>query len=606
MSAVKILIRKDGLYVENPQSDRKFIDELNDSLSELGVNDFNEPDFIEALKDTESDLIRVSNKHAFQHNDALQFQPSQEDSSKVVATIIPGSLNEPLSKLEILLQLEYDNYPDVSPDMKAIEGAIEQQENETEIFTFIVGTRKLPYIEIFLSSDNMEANILVQFTHDNQYVREEDIMIILKEAAIVQGIRKNIIREIVEANECPEPVVIAHGIESIDGEPGSIVFHFDAQKKKRGPQIDDKGRADFHHLGIFENVEEGDILCELISPGKGTPGYDVRGNETEPIPGKEAILPSGKNTIIDPDNPNNLIAAITGIPKIIDGKVIVEPILNIEGDVGLETGDIEFVGAVRVNGMVNDGFKVIAKGDIYIHDTCESLYLETESDIFINRGIRADKNAFLKAGGNVHALFLEGVTIEAGGEVAIMEYAYHCHIKSKNSVRVLGKKGYIAGGSVTVEKNIITKRLGSLSAPRTEIYVSPSSEEVVELDENQTNKIEKWISKLYEIQIEIDRLTAICDEIPDNKSLKAKEKAEWQKVEAIKIIRQIDPGFVDPNVASEQYIGVLGVVHPNVHIQINQHKITIKQEFDGVRFFVRKHTVAMESFDNSHIKDHVR
>jgi len=606
MSAVQILIKKDGLYVENPQADRKYIDDLKESLDELGVSDFNEPDFVEMLKDTESGFIRVSSKHAQEHNNAIQFKPSQEDSRKIVATIIPSGLSKPFSKLDILVQLEYDNFQDVTPDIRAIEDAIEQQGHETEIYTFIAGIRNLPYIEIFLSPDNMEANILVQFSHENQRVYEEDIMMTLKEAGVVQGIRKNIINEIVKANECPEPEVIARGIESIDGEPGSVMFHFDAQKKKRGPQIDTKGRADFHHLGIFESIEKGDILCELISPGRGIPGYDIKGNETEPNLGKEASLPSGKNTMIDPDNPNLLIATIAGIPKYLDGQVSVEPILNIEGDVGLETGDIDFVGAVRVNGMVNDGFKIVAKDDIYIHDTSESLYLETEGDIFINRGIRADKNAFLKAGGNVHALFLEGVTIEAGGEVVIMEYAYHCHIKSKNSVRVLGKKGYIAGGSVTVEKNIITKRLGSLSAPRTEIYVSPSSEEIVQLTENQINKMEKWINKLSEIQIEIDRLTEIYDEIADEKSLAAKEKAEWQKVEAVKIIRQIDPGFIDPALASEQYIGVLGVVHPNVHIQINQHKMTIKQEFDGVRFFARKHRVVMESFDNSHIKDIAR
>jgi uncharacterized protein (DUF342 family) len=603
MSAVRILIKKDGLYVENPQADRKYINDLKESLDELGVSDFNEPDFVKMLKDAESDLIRVSSKHAQDYKDAIHFKPSQEDSRKIVATIIPHSIIKPFSKLDILVQLEYDNFQDVTPDIRAIEDAIEQQGHETEIYTFIAGIRNLPYIEIFLSPDYMEANILVQFSHENQRVYEEDIMMTLKEAGVVHGIRKNVIREIVEANECPEPVIIARGIESIDGEPGSVMFHFDAQKKKQGPQIDTKGRADFHHLGIFESIEKGGILCELISPGRGMPGYDIKGKETEPNFGKKATLPSGKNTMIDPGNPNLLIATITGIPKCLDGQVSVEPILNIEGDVGLETGDIEFIGAVRVNGMVNDGFKIIAKDDIYIHDTCESLHLETDGDIFINRGIRADKDAFLKAGGNVHALFLEGVNIEAGGEVVIMEYAYHCHIKSKNSVRVLGKKGYIAGGSVTVEKNVLTKRLGSLSAPRTEIYISPSSEEIVQLTENQVNKMEKWIIKLSEIQIEIDRLTEICDEMPDDKSLEAKEKAEWQKVEAMKIIRQFDPGFIDPALASEQYIGVLGVVHPNVHIQINQYKMTIKQEFDGVRFFVRKHRVVMESFDNSNIKD---
>ena len=64
MSAVQILIKKDGLYVENPQADKNYIDDLKESLDELGVSDFNEFDFVEILKETKSHLVRVSIKNA--------------------------------------------------------------------------------------------------------------------------------------------------------------------------------------------------------------------------------------------------------------------------------------------------------------------------------------------------------------------------------------------------------------------------------------------------------------------------------------------------------------------------------------------------------------
>lgn len=603
MTAVKILIREDGLYVENAQADQNFLDELKESLDELGTSDFNESDFVEMLKDTESGLIRVSSILPPKHDEAINFKLSEKDSHKVIATIIPSGSENPLTKMDILMQLEYDNYSDVSPDVKSIEKALKRQKSETEDYSFCVGMRIIPDIEITLTPDSIEASIIVNVTDENQRLREEDIMMALKAAKVVQGIREEAIQEIIEAKNCAEPVIIASGIAPVDGEPGSVLFHFDTKNNNHAPQIDASGRADFHALGIFESMEKGSILCELISPVEGAPGCDVKGNEIKQNPGKEAIMPVGKNTMIDPKNPSKLIASIAGIPKYTGGQVSIEPILNIKGDIGFETGNIKFAGDVIINGKVNSGFEIIAKGDIYINDSCESVRLEAGGNIHINRGIRADQNAYLKAGGNVQALFLEGVTVEAGGDVVINEYAYHCNIKSRKSVRVLGKKGYIAGGSVSVEKHVLANRLGNISVPRTEIYVNALHDNAVELTEEQTSRIDELIEQLSEMQIEIDRLTLQCVEKPYEEFLNAKEKVELQKEEVIKSIREIDPEFEESVAASDQFIGILGTVYSNVHIHINQYKLSIKQEYEGVKFLIRRYKLVMEPFEESDLKN---
>ncbi len=599
MTAVKILIREDGLYVENAQADQTFLDELKESLEELGTSDFNESDFVEMLKDTESGLIRVSSTLPQKHDEAINFKLSEKDSCKVIATIIPSGSENPLTKMDILMQLEYDNYPDVSPDIKAIEKAIRRQKSETEDYSFCVGMRILPDIEITLTPDSMEAGITVQITDENQRLREEDLMMALKKAGVAHGLDEEAIQKIIEANNCVEPVIIARGTETVDGEPGSVVYHFDVQQSKRGPQIDDKGRADFHSLDIFQSVEKGDTLCEVIPPTKGTPGINVKGKEIKPTPGKEASMPAGKNTIVDPKNPSKLLATISGTPICTGGQVSVEPILNIKGDAGLETGNINFAGDVTINGKVNNGFKVISKGDISINETCESVHLEAEGDIQLNRGVRTDQNATLKAGGNVHSQFLEGVTVEADGDVVITDYAYHCNIKSKKSVKVLGKKGYITGGSVTAEKIITANRLGNRSAPKTEIYVNPVIDKTDELTEEQISMMDELIEQLSEIQIEINQLTQKSDE----SSKDAKEKVELQKEEIINSIREINPDFVESVVASDQYVCVVGTVYPNVFIHINRYKLHVQQEFEGVKFIVRNFKIVMEPFEASDLKN---
>ena len=123
------------------------------------------------------------------------------------------------------------------------------------------------------------------------------------------------------------------------------------------------------------------------------------------------------------------------------------------------------------------------------------------------------------------------------------------------------------------------------------------------MTEMQTRRMDKWLDKLFEIQSKINQVTELLNEKPNEKHLKTKKLLDWQKVEAIKRIRRIDPGFIEPGVSSEQYIGVLGTVHPNVHIQINRSKLTVKQEFESVRFFVRQNHIVMEKIQMSDFKD---
>ena len=149
----------------------------------------------------------------------------------------------------------------------------------------------------------------------------------------------------------------------------------------------------------------------------------------------------------------------------------------------------------------------------------------------------------------------------------------------------------------------MANRLGNISVPRTEIYVNTLHDQAVELTEEQTSRIDELIEQLSEIQIEIDRLTQKCAEMPDENTPDAKEIVELQKKEIINSIREIDPEFEESVAASDQFIGILGIVYANVHIHINQYKLSIKQEYEGVKFLVRRYKLVMESFEESDLKN---
>jgi uncharacterized protein (DUF342 family) len=597
MLQIKFKIREDGLYVENPQKEAKFVSELKQSLNDIGIGDFNEEKFLVSLDKCRTDIVKVSDILPSKYDASISFKLNTSEPEKVTATVVPPKSGKSLSKADILISLDEDGYEDVTPDLQAIDQAIEKQDKTDKPYTFNVGIRIMPQIEVKVQKNNMEAVITITKPERCRRICEQDILSALNAAGVSKGIKLDQVRQIAEKNENCTAVLVAAGAEAIDGEDGQIIFNFDAKGEKLGPQIDERGNADFHHLGMFESVKEGFELCEVTEPTKGISGYDVFGQEVMPKSGKRPDLPAGVNTRPDHNNPRVLVSSIPGIPKLSDGKIIINPVLDIKGDVGLKTGDVNFIGDVNVSGTISDGFKVEAKGDVIINDTCESVKIESDGDVILRRGVRSDENAYIKAGRDVVAKFVEGVRVEAGNNVNIQEYCYHSIINAGNMVSVYGKKGYIAGGRISARNHVITKRLGNPLATRTEVFVSAiDSCDDLALNETQTKQLQKLLEMLDEV-LDVLEKTQLSDNDQDTKKNEAiKNEYESKKIELVKRIKKLDPGFIEPDSQSVKYVAVTETVHPNVLIRIRDCQYMTKEEMKAVRFLVIKREMVIEPF----------
>ena len=639
MSAPKLLIKEDGLYVENPESEAEFIAELRNILNEIGVASFNETDYVKNSKTAEDNPVLLSKSLPTRLDAKIFFFLAIEDPTKVIATIIPPRSGKRLSKADVLLKLDELGYDGVSPDLSSIDKALDRQKTEELTYSFTVGSRILPEIEVEVESDNMEASIIIKPEKEKNHLFEEDIYFALKNSGVVRGHQKDIILDIIKKQECYELRVVARGASPVSGDDGEILYHFDAVNEIHGPQMDEKGKADHHNLGVYKDVEEGAILCEVSPPSKGLPGYDVLGGELPAEPGKVIDLPVGQNTKPKPNKSNVLIAAISGIPKLSSGKVIIDPVLNIQGDVGTSTGDVEFKGPINISGTIQDGFKVVAKGDVIINESCNSATIESEGDVILKYGIRSDEGAFIKAGGDVHAAFLEGVTVEAGGNVIIQDYIYHSHITAGKAVEVIGKKGYISGGKIVAHQPVLAKRLGSPAVPRTEIELISSKHSNAKLAEPDQIKLDKFIEDLNETISTIERVEEKLEGREDTKGdeevvetneeeneekssdeksendpgLKTKEesssgileKLNKDKKEILRNIRIIDPDYIEPGLVSSLFVAILGTVHSNVLVSIDGIKLKVNNEFIDVKFVRRQDKIAMEGIDSQDFENFI-
>lgn len=295
----------------------------------------------------------------------------------------------------------------------------------------------------------------------------DQAMSALQNYNVVFGIMEDKIRE---ALRNYDKALVAQGKMPVDGEPARLEFHFPLPSKTLSPRIDEKGVADYHDLGLINNIHRGDLLVTKIKATEGIPGVNVAGEPIPPKPGKDVLIPRGKNTITN-DDETLLYAAEDGHVTVVGGKVVVSPVFQLNGDVDFSSGDIDFVGNVSINGNVTSGFKVKAAGDIEIRGFIENSEVVAGGSIQVKGGITGGVKCLVKAGEDLQARFVENARIEAGRNIYIREAVMQSQVKAGGSVKVMDKKGIIVGGVIQAGKEVESKVLGSQLATQTVVEV---------------------------------------------------------------------------------------------------------------------------------------
>jgi uncharacterized protein (DUF342 family) len=239
----------------------------------------------------------------------------------------------------------------------------------------------------------------------------------------------------------------------------------------------DDGTVNFHQLGLLKLVNRGDVLVTSIPPADGEPGEDVYGVSI-PYPQLKPPqpIPRGKNTTLSDDG-LHLIADVSGQLLLQDGKINLSPSLDVPGDVGNSTGDIEFNGEVHIRGSVKTGFKVIAEGNIEVYGVCEAATLTSKGSIILNSGAQGADKAVLTAGKDITAKFIENSNVTAGGNITA-DSILKSVVKCDGIITLTGKNGLLSGGHIVAGEKLVAKTIGSPMGTSTEIEVGGNPREL--------------------------------------------------------------------------------------------------------------------------------
>jgi len=431
----------------------------------------------------------------------------------------------------------------------------------------------------------------------------ETYLSFLRNNRVVFGVNEEYLREFADRPVYKERVVIAEGLKPVNGQDAYIQYNFETDQSKIKLREGSNGRIDFKDLNIIKNVVENQPLAKKIPPGHGISGRTVTGKVIPARDGRDILIPLGKNVHAGKDG-DTIIADINGQVVITAGKINVEPVYPVQGDVNLKTGNIIFLGTVIINGNVEDGFSVKAAGNIEVNGTVEKADLDAEGDIIVHQGITGKNTGVVKAGRSIWARFIENTNVEAGNMVVVSDGIINSQVDAYKRIICRGKRAHIVGGRLRASEEINAKILGSpTSGTETicEVGIDPKSKMKLDLLSAKKADMEK---QLDDIQLNLQTLINIKRQrksLPEDKEAYMRELMDKRQL----LISDIEKNNEDM-INVQDYLNSIRVrgrvsasskVYPGVKIIIRDAINDVRTEYRAVTFILENGLVRVTKYE---------
>lgn len=328
-------------------------------------------------------------------------------------------------------------------------------------------------VSISVSSDQLSAILTVRpYNLKGETISKDKLWSIIldwgihRERMLVDEIRR--ILTLLDAagkksDFTPIKVEIAKGVSPTPGENGWVRFYHPMAKRVK---LLEDGRADFRNIDRYINVKLGEKLATKFEGTPGIPGFDVFGNIIPAPSIKRPKLMIGKNIvekeIIEEGKPlQEYFAETNGVIFATETSITVSPELQIAGNVGLATGNIQFDGNVIVRGDIEPGSVVTCTGSLVVYGNLESNAIKVEQDLIVHGGIKGSSTDIIQVTGRVQAKFIENSHLETEGDIVIEGAILNSTVDTLGSVILNGTNGNLVSSKVRTYEGISLSSLGS-------------------------------------------------------------------------------------------------------------------------------------------------
>ncbi len=304
--------------------------------------------------------------------------------------------------------------------------------------------------------------------------------------------------------------IISVGKKPVPGRNGEVNVLYNEVPENLISETDDQ-KIDFKAHNSFVKIEENSVIAVIQDPIPGVEGVDVYGEVVEVKPPKQAKFSSGEGTFINPADNTQLLAKWDGIFQLKNGLPSVRPVLEINGHVDFESGDIDFSGDVIIGGDIKSGFKVKGKS-LEISGSVEDCQVSSFGNINISGGFIGEGNGkIVCSSGDLVMGFIHNQTVLCGGNVVIQKECFDAKLKCAGSINCNGDPISIVGGNLCSYLGLNANVIGNETGQKTLIEIGKNflleenldklSDELEELEKKQRrlkylfNKLSKWHKK---------------------------------------------------------------------------------------------------------------
>lgn len=391
-----------------------------------------------------------------------------------------------------------------------------------------IGAMESIVYKLDFSEDLYFAYLSIQKNSSKERVSSEAILNLLKKHNVVYGIDHFTVAKLEAEDRDVHRVEIARGECHVDGVDSKIEYKFEPMDSR--PKINEDGSIDFKNIDKYVSVEAGRILATKTLPSAGKNGINVFGKIVLAKQGALKNFNFGKNVAQSEDG-CLLLATKNGSVELVGEKISVLDILEIVGDVGPKTGNINFSGKVTVHGNVLSGYSIKAHGDIVVNGIIDGAQIYCEGNLIVYYGIQGQGSAKLEVKGDVIAKFINHASLFCGGDIRTTAIV-HSNVKSDGKIELKNNKALIVGGNVYAKMGIHSKQLGTEIGVKTNLSVGLTQDYIIRRAnlKKQLSALEENIDKLLKLSTLLQSSSSAKIENADEQINKVNYSLENEKL----------------------------------------------------------------------------
>ncbi len=445
-------------------------------------------------------------------------------------------------------------------------------------------------LQVTVSEDRMQARVsFFPAEGSGRSFGAEELKTRLSQGGVLKGLDPARFAELAKAateGRALKDLPIARGRPPKPAPARQVTFHVHLASGA-SVTVSADGKADFRTQDKLTSVRRGELIATLSPPGLGAEdGWDVSG-KTVPAPReKQESLTGGKGVRAapQPDGRVQFFADEDGELFFDQHLLEVKRVHRIDGDIGLERGNVKFSGVVQIGGSVLSGFHVEAGDDVIIEQTVQAAVVSSEGAISIRHGIKGEGKARLSAARFISALFAEQAAIRAGGDVRIHNACVRCQVRCNGRLTLETEKGNLIGGKAQARQGLAAQNLGSPSGTHTEVSFGQDYLLLEKIEQAQTEtahlaaKVVECKQRVHQLERPGSDRKALELAVAERKEAQALAESSTQALAALQ--EQFKRDFpAEVVVRGVLYPGVVIESHGNTYAPtVEKHLITLRYD----------------------------